>query len=59
MLSEISERQIISERKTNTVCFQLYLEFKNQNKWTNKTETDSQRATLWVPEGRGLGRGAG
>ena len=30
------------QRKTNTVCFPLYAEFKKSNKWTNKTETDSQ-----------------
>ena len=29
----------ISQRKTNTVWFQLYVESEKQNKWTNKTET--------------------
>ena len=29
----------ISQRKTNTAWFQLYVESEKQNKWTNKTET--------------------
>ena len=35
MLSEIRQR------KTNTMSFHLYAESKEQNKQTNKTETDS------------------
>ena len=31
----------ISQRKTNTIWFHLYVETKEQNKWTNKIETES------------------
>ena len=51
MLSEVSQR------KTNTIWYHLYVESKGQYKQTNKTETDSsmQRTECWSPEGEGLG----
>ena len=39
MLSEISQT------KTNTVCFHLYVESKKQKSQYNETETDSQRTS--------------
>ena len=41
---------------TNTICFHLYVESIEQNKWTNKTETDTwtQRIGWWLPEGRAV-----
>ena len=40
----------ISWGKTNTIWFHLYVEYKEQYKWTNKTEANS-----WLPEGKGPG----
>ena len=31
----------INQTKTNTIWFHLYVESKEQNKWTNEIETDS------------------
>ena len=42
---------IESVRKTNAICFHLYLESKNKVNEYNKTETDSQtqRTNQWIP----------
>ena len=47
----------ISQRRTNTMWFHLHVESQEQNKWTNKIETDSlvQRTDWWFPEGKGIG----
>ena len=46
-----------SVRKTNTMWFHLYVESKEQYKWTNKTEADlwTQSTDWWLPEGREFG----
>ena len=50
MLSEISQG------RTNTIWFHLYMESKKQNKWTNKIETDSQlQRSVWRDWGWGTG----
>ena len=44
----------ISQRKTSTIWLHLYVESKEQSKWTNKIETASyiQRTDWELPEGR-------
>ena len=41
----------ISQTERNTVWFHFYVESERQNKWTNKTETDSQIqwTNWWLP----------
>ena len=53
MLSEISQT------KTKTVCYHLYVESKKtqQTSEYNKKEADSQRTDYWLPVGRGNGEG--
>ena len=52
-----------NQRKINAIWFYLYVESKEQNKWTNNTEANSYREYLtvvwwgvrgWVKKGRGL-----
>ena len=55
MFSEISQTE-----KDNYKWFHLHMESKEQNKWTNKTGTDSQiqRTNWWLSDGVGWGWGA-
>ena len=46
MLSEISQT------KTNTVWFHLYVESKKQNKWTNITKHKQNKQVVAREEGR-------
>ena len=47
----------VRQRKINIIWFHLYVESKEQNKWTNKKEADLriQRTNWWLPGGRGIG----
>ena len=49
--------QQVSQRKTNTLWFHLYVESKEQNYWTNKikTESDNREQTTICQVRRGLG----
>ena len=52
-----TQRDEISQGKTNTVCFHLHVESKKQNKY-NYPETESQieRTNRWLTEENGGGR---
>ena len=42
--------------KINIIWLNLYVESKEQNKWTNKIETNSDTENRWwLPEGRSIG----
>ena len=49
----------MSQRKTNSVWFHLFVESKKQNKWTNRTEKKQSyryREQTGVARGEGGGR---
>ena len=57
-LESIMLSEKASQRKTSTLCFHSHVESNEQNKLTNKTETDSLKTDLLLSEGRevtGLG----
>ena len=50
-LNEISQ----IKKDKNTVWLHSYMEYKKQNKGTNKTkQTQKQTTDWWLPEGRGM-----
>ena len=49
----------ISKRKTNSICFQSYVEFKKEDKNRQSPRLLSTETNRWLPEGTGRGEGLG